>query len=229
MKALTFGAAALTLALVAQPAAAAVTISVRVTDGATTTVLTSNAAGGALNFTGTTANFSISGNAVSAPVNAEPDFSTNSFNILTNGSAGAKTLKIEITAQGLTQSVQSVMNTFTLNSLNGGSFTTGTVSNFFDLTNAAYGTGTLLGSSTFNGRGSFSEDVGANFAPTTGTYSETAVYTLNFAGGAAGQVGASAQLSAVPEPATWAMMLVGFGAIGGTMRRRNVRARVQFA
>ncbi|WP_293971313.1 PEPxxWA-CTERM sorting domain-containing protein [Sphingomonas sp.] len=27
----------------------------------------------------------------------------------------------------------------------------------------------------------------------------------------------------VPEPATWAMMLVGFGAIGGTMRSRKVR------
>jgi hypothetical protein len=29
--------------------------------------------------------------------------------------------------------------------------------------------------------------------------------------------------AAVPEPATWAMMLVGFGAIGGTMRARRTR------
>lgn len=36
--------------------------------------------------------------------------------------------------------------------------------------------------------------------------------------------------AAVPEPATWAMMLVGFGAIGGTLRRRHkVAARVHFA
>lgn len=29
------------------------------------------------------------------------------------------------------------------------------------------------------------------------------------------------QLAAVPEPATWGMIIVGFGAIGGTMRRRR--------
>lgn len=34
----------------------------------------------------------------------------------------------------------------------------------------------------------------------------------------------------VPEPATWAMMLMGFGAIGGALRRRKtVAARVRFA
>jgi hypothetical protein len=37
-------------------------------------------------------------------------------------------------------------------------------------------------------------------------------------------------LSAVPEPATWAMMLIGLGAIGGTLRRRQkVTARIRFA
>lgn len=30
-------------------------------------------------------------------------------------------------------------------------------------------------------------------------------------------------LSAVPEPATWAMMILGFGAVGGAMRRRRVK------
>lgn len=39
-----------------------------------------------------------------------------------------------------------------------------------------------------------------------------------------------APVAAVPEPATWAMMLVGFGAIGGAMRRRTARrTRVAFA
>lgn len=34
---------------------------------------------------------------------------------------------------------------------------------------------------------------------------------------------------AVPEPSTWAMMIGGFGAIGGVMRRRRRAARVSFA
>jgi hypothetical protein len=29
----------------------------------------------------------------------------------------------------------------------------------------------------------------------------------------------------VPEPATWAMMVIGFGAVGAAMRRRSVRVR----
>ena len=33
-------------------------------------------------------------------------------------------------------------------------------------------------------------------------------------------------ISAVPEPGTWAMMLVGFGAIGGSMRRRKVTYKI---
>jgi hypothetical protein len=30
----------------------------------------------------------------------------------------------------------------------------------------------------------------------------------------------------VPEPATWALMLLGFGGIGMAMRRRNVKGRL---
>lgn len=36
-------------------------------------------------------------------------------------------------------------------------------------------------------------------------------------------------LSAVPEPATWAMMLMGFGMVGFALRRRAVRTTVSYA
>lgn len=39
----------------------------------------------------------------------------------------------------------------------------------------------------------------------------------------------AANAGAVPEPATWALMILGFGAIGGTMRRRRVSTQVRFA
>lgn len=39
----------------------------------------------------------------------------------------------------------------------------------------------------------------------------------------------SAATAAVPEPAAWALMVLGFGAIGAAMRRREQRTRVRFA
>ena len=48
-----------------------------------------------------------------------------------------------------------------------------------------------------------------------------------------GSFGAVANVAAVPEPATWAMMLLGFGAIGFGMRRRRgaktIQTQVRFA
>jgi hypothetical protein len=35
--------------------------------------------------------------------------------------------------------------------------------------------------------------------------------------------------TAVPEPATWAMMIVGFGFVGGTIRRRPSQIAAHFA
>ena len=34
--------------------------------------------------------------------------------------------------------------------------------------------------------------------------------------------------AAVPEPATWAIMLLGFGMIGSALRRRRVTAKVRY-
>ena len=47
--------------------------------------------------------------------------------------------------------------------------------------------------------------------------------------GQTGNIGATRNSGAVPEPATWAMMLVGFGAMGVSMRRRRPVALQQTA
>lgn len=44
-----------------------------------------------------------------------------------------------------------------------------------------------------------------------------------------GIVSGQAVFGAVPEPASWALMIVGVGAIGGVMRRRRERAVVAYA
>lgn len=51
------------------------------------------------------------------------------------------------------------------------------------------------------------------------------IHTTRFPGGEIrGQL-----INAVPEPATWAMMLLGFAATGAAMRRRSTNTRVRFA
>ena len=52
-------------------------------------------------------------------------------------------------------------------------------------------------------------------------------YTVNL--GSPGNVSGNAAFYPVPEPATWAMMLLGFGAIGMTIRRRRRPVFAQIA
>jgi hypothetical protein len=55
-------------------------------------------------------------------------------------------------------------------------------------------------------------------------------YTLNSpSGGATLSGNASFYQAAVPEPATWALMLIGFGGIGMAMRRRRRPVLAQVA
>ncbi|WP_170318370.1 PEPxxWA-CTERM sorting domain-containing protein [Sphingomonas sp. PAMC 26621] len=82
-----------------------------------------------------------------------------------------------------------------------------------------------VGFSQFSGPALFS---GPANAPTfsTGTF----VLINPFFGNANLTISPAAVAGAVPETATWAMMLVGFGAVGFAMRRRsNVRTTVSYA
>jgi hypothetical protein len=115
---------------------------------------------------------------------------------------------------------------FSAFSFTAGFFQPGTVSVF----SGANGTGTLLGSLT----------------GLLGDPNAFALQTINFAGIGVGVsvtfVGVDATLGVddfnftrafdpggVPEPATWAMMLIGFGIVGGAMRGRKASIRVTYA
>ncbi len=73
-------------------------------------------------------------------------------------------------------------------------------------------------------------NIGTTFAGTArsidfgGTANFTAYDNITFGSAVAG-----GGTGAVPEPATWAMMIGGFGAIGGAMRNRRRKTTVSFA
>jgi hypothetical protein len=63
-----------------------------------------------------------------------------------------------------------------------------------------------------------------NFADVSGLI--VTKYSVNPGGGAQDLVPVTGSITAVPEPAAWAMMLVGFGGVGAAMRSRRSGAAI---
>ena len=104
-------------------------------------------------------------------------------------------------------------NSFLLNLVGGGTaLYTGQ-----DILNAGSTANGNQGSSLTNGRVTFSAFPGASITGLTLSSTQNSLEIDNLS-----------VRQAVPEPATWAMMLVGFGAVGYGMRRRN-KAAVAYA
>lgn len=123
-------------------------------------------------------------------------------------------------------------------SLVGGTITSGPATGIGDPNDITFGT-TTLGSPmtvTLNGTAFTLTSTGIFDTGTLGFISMLANNTLSISGraGQSGQASYSGTLQfanrAVPEPAIWAMMLLGFGMIGFAMRRRpKYSTRVNFA
>lgn len=98
-----------------------------------------------------------------------------------------------------------------------------------DFTSVTFFNGVNLFNIPIGGDGSFEFASAMNIPIFTGNLN-----ALRINGVGRGQGSYGGQLSfqptaAVPEPGTWAMMLLGFGAIGFAMRRRKQQVRVKYA
>jgi hypothetical protein len=95
-----------------------------------------------------------------------------------------------------------------------------TLASYVDDNNGVF---TTSGAGVYNTASNAFTTLGAlavtGYAPVTGTYSVTERYTISAT--KAGQSNSAINMTAVPEPASWAMMISGFGMMGAMIRRRR--------
>jgi hypothetical protein len=141
--------------------------------------------------------------ATSAPLFGGPGAGTGTF--LTNG--------ITFNSRGYTaQTITGISGVFNGSAITGLASPFG-ANNLYYLTGPSFVDGSGLGFMTAAGTNVnlfFQDSVSSYRINTTGPFTSSFV-TAN----------SSAVAAAVPEPATWAMMLIGFGAVGYSMRRRR--------
>jgi hypothetical protein len=135
------------------------------------------------------------------------------------GGGNAGTLDVYVTVTDLSEAPTSFDSSFAVNVLP--KKWTLTSRTYANANNALWGVGgTLLSSHTFGGIGVY-EDLG-QAAVGPGPYSLTARYTIKAP--TLGQALSNISVAAVPEPSAWALMIMGFGAAGATLRRRRAVA-----
>lgn len=135
-----------------------------------------------------------------------------------NNEAGGGTLDVYVTRTGLTGPVPAgFFSAFTSNVLTTG--WTLTERTYYNVGNAIFDTSNQLSSYTFvpPGLGTFSH-LGVTGSE-AGSYSVTQRYTI--VAPTNGESLASISMAAVPEPGTWALMIIGFGGAGAMLRSRR--------
>jgi PEP-CTERM motif len=143
-------------------------------------------------------------------------------NAIDANTTGSGSINVFVTALGLGAPLGSIpfQSAFTVNTLTAG--WTVLEQTFISTSNALW-TGSLLDATSFGA-------IGTNVLTALGTtgagpYSITAEYTITAVG--AGSSNATINVSAVPEPATWGMMLLGFAGLAFAFRQS--RRKVSFA
>ena len=210
------GAAALTFA--AAPAGAVVYIGLSTNGGTTITQVATDPVSAAVT------NFTFNGWKVTANGDAfvfYPEL-LSSGTLDVRNVTGTGTLDVFVTRDNLNTnySPATFLSSFTINSLTAG--TTVLQRTYVDDNNGKFakapgGGITLVGSQSFTSVVAGTTKIG--YAPVTGAYSVTERYTVT--AGTGGSARSTIDMTAVPEPASWAMMITGFGFMGALMRRRR--------
>lgn len=174
---------------------------------------------------GSAGGFEFTVNAQGAPSLASPALTSNTISAQYDGAKTA-TLYLYVKQTDNTAYNGGILSTFTSQAKSGGAATV-EMTSFFDATNNSSPTsfgGTVLSSASFSGLGT--QALGSALTDPN-LFATSIVYKMTFT--APGSFNSSAQLAAVPEPATWGMMLLGFGVVGSAMRRRSAKTIASFA
>jgi hypothetical protein len=141
---------------------------------------------------------------------------------VTNTTIGTPPVSIVISATGLTGPVSgySAAGSGTWQNNTGQTITMNWYANGTQLVVPSY---TNMATSALQGFGTTSSGP-YSFGLTSVTMSESASYTLK-AGGELLNRGINESLTVVPEPSTWAMLVVGFAGLGYAAFRRNAKSR----
>jgi hypothetical protein len=191
-------------------------------DGGSVTPLSAGPTGAFFNGPFGTFNTNLTGSAAGPLPNILESLS---LDLISSGSSGVLNILVTDTDVANPLGSPATFNSgFTVNELTPGWIVT--EQTFLDSGDGYFGMTTPLGSAAFNGIGSSVQLDNADTGP--GPYSVTEQYTI-FAPEAGASIATIDLSSAVPEPATWAMFLVGFGGIGFMMRRSLRNVVVPFA
>ena len=234
-------AATASVALLSAGAASAQQIGVAVFDNGTLIGSSGFQPGGIVNFTVSDANFSfINIVANGGPIQPNGTFIVNTLNV---SATGAGSLTILATQIGNPNVGSSFDSTLTQNFLSGGAnITNVNLQNFVDAVDAPWSGLCSVGCTVLSPQDGTSFNIATLFSLnglggtassgvvpfTTGPlgllFSETAFLSATFTG--AGTLNTTAQIAAVPEPATWGMMLLGFVGLAWAFRSRRRSAQL---